>query len=43
MDQARFADTSGQSGPMSRNALILITWYTWLAVMAGAALYFLVA
>jgi hypothetical protein len=42
MDQARFAGV-GQSGPMSRNALILITWYTWLALLVGAALYVLIA
>jgi hypothetical protein len=42
LDQAELVCAAGQSGSMSRNALILVAWYSWLAVLVGVLVYVLV-
>ena len=41
LDQAEFAPTAGIYG-MRHNALILMAWYSWFAVLLGALVYFVV-
>ena len=40
LDQAELTPTAGIYG-MRYNALILMAWYSWFAVLLGALVYFL--
>ena len=40
LDQVRLSPAAGIYG-MRHNALILMAWYSWFAVLLGALVYFL--